>query len=73
MLEDQRCLTTLEPWIDAATSFSALLTTTGRLALAGRGTTTFSNALVVSTLIVGETGEDRGASRLHRQGSEEGN
>lgn len=72
MLEDEGSLTTLKPRVDLVAGLCTLHTTTSRLAIAGRGTTTSADALVVGTLVVREAGENRGAPGLHRQRGEEG-
>jgi hypothetical protein len=71
MADDERCLATLEPRLDLSMLFLTLVTATGRLAVAGRGTATSPDALVVGALVVGKTGEDRCASCLHREGGKE--
>lgn len=71
-LHNQRCLATLEPRLDVAMLSLTLVTSSGRLALAGRGTTTESDALVVSSLVVAEAGEDGGIAGADGQAGEEG-
>ena len=72
MAENQWCLTTLEPGIDLAMLLLTLVTATRRLAVAGRGTATLPDALVVGAFVVREAGEDGCAPCLHRQRSKEG-
>ena len=53
MAEDQGRLTALEPRIEFTTLTRTLVTTARRLSVAGRGTATFPNALVVGAPVVG--------------------
>ena len=71
--DDQGRLTTLEPWVDLSLGLLTIHTTTRGLAIAGRGTATLADALVVGALVVGQAGEDGCASGLDREGGEEGN
>ncbi len=74
MADNQWCLTTLEPRVDAATLLVALVATAGRLAIAGRGTAANTDPLLVGALVVREAREDGCAPGLwpHREGGEEG-
>lgn len=70
MLDDQRCLTTLEPRLDLSMLLLTLMTTTRCLSVSGRGTTTNSFLHVNSTGGVGETGEDRRIAGLEGEAGE---
>lgn len=71
--DDQRRLTTLEPWVDLSFGLLTIHTTTRSLAIARRGTATLADALVVGAPVVGQAGEDGCASGLDGEGGEEGN
>jgi hypothetical protein len=62
MLEDQGRLPTLEPRLHVAMLPLTLVTAAGRLAVAGRCTTTFPYTLVVRPFVVAEVGENGCAS-----------
>jgi hypothetical protein len=72
MLDDQRCLTTLEPRLDLSMLLLTLVTTTRCLSVSGRGTTTNSLLLVNGASVVGETAEDRRISGLEGEAGEVG-
>ena len=73
MADDQWCLATLEPRVDRVTLLHSLVSATRCLAIAGRGTAAFPNALVVGALVVRNAREDRSTPSLHRQGGKQGN
>lgn len=67
MLKDQRRLTTLEPRLDFSVLSLTLVTTTRRLAVSRRSTTTFSNPLVVGTPVVAQVAQNRGVPCLRQR------
>lgn len=72
MLDDQRCLSTLEPWLDLSVLLLTLVTATRCLSVSRRRTTTNSLLLVHGTWSVGEAAEDGRISGLERETGEVG-
>lgn len=73
LLEDQRRLTTLEPRPDFPVLLLTLVTSSRRLALARRRTTTDSDSLLVRSCIVGQVGEDGCVPGLDGEGGKQAN
>jgi hypothetical protein len=70
MLDDQRCLATLEPRLDLSMLLLTLVTTTRCLSVSRRRTTTNSFLHMNSTGSVGETAEDRRIAGLEGEAGE---
>lgn len=73
MAEDQGRLTTLEPRLHFPMLLLTLMTSTGRLSVAGRRSSTLADPFVVGATVVGQAGENGRASRLDRERGEQRN
>lgn len=70
MLDDQRCLTTLEPRLDLSMLLLTLVTTASRLSVSGRGTAADSFLVVNGAGVVGEAAEDGSMAGLEGEAGE---
>lgn len=72
VLDNQRCLSTLEPRLDLSMLALTLVTPPRRLAMARRRTTANTLPILDGALVVPEVAQDRGMARLDREAGEAG-